>query len=466
MAKAGALLLPHVSQYDVDFVIPRIGMDIPVGIDPFLLYKSKTALFRDLHRLMLEAFNAGIDAVTRGALADARAILDFPEEPAIGFGYTKRGKGGSGVGSYMAGLIVETVASSPGLQERRIHHVEEMQLLAAGIGPDRVSDIAANLLKQFLIEYTQRQATIWQIPLRSGVPIHHVYDHNSKEWIDTHADLPVDGTDGSPILLVPRRLVRQLPWINYDDFLRTEFSAYLSARRARTRIHGSGTGKVGAKSKQDVVTATRSDIALVERYVRSRENRADDARPDTNYIDEDACRQAEELTQQLSAILPGREQAHTYQLLVLEIINYLFNPDLTDGQPEVRTVDGTERRDIVFTNESEEPFWTYVRTNHDGIFLMFEAKNAQGLDMAAINQTATYLGDRLGRLGFIVTRQRPSEAVTRKTFSVWNDSAPGRKVILVLNDDDLAELLALRCRNGSPTKWLQRHYRAFRTAVQ
>ena len=54
------------------------------------------------------------------------------------------------------------------LQKHGVRHVEEMQLLASHIGPDRVSDIAANVLKQFLIEYTQRQAGIWQIPLRAG----------------------------------------------------------------------------------------------------------------------------------------------------------------------------------------------------------------------------------------------------------------------------------------------------------
>ncbi len=465
MSKAGALLLPHVSQYDVDFVIPRIGVDIPVGIDPFLLFKSRNPEFRQLHQQLLDAFNAGIDAVKRGSPDEARAILDFPEESAIGFGYTKKGKGGSGVGTYMAGLIVDTVANSPGLQERGVRHVEEMQLLAAGIGPDRISDIAANLLKRFLIEYTQRQAAIWKIPLRSGVPVHHVYEHQSREWVDTHADLPVDDSDDSPILLVPRRLVRRLPWINYDDFLKTEFSAYLSARRMVVQRVSGAPDRV-SQAKTDVITATRSDIALVERYVKSREQLADEARPDTNYIDENSCRQAEALTARLREISPGHEGAKDYQLHVLEILNFLFNPDLTDGRPEVRTYEGTERRDILFTNESDESFWTYVRNSHDGIFVMFEAKHVQTLDMAAINQTATYLGDRIGRLGVIVTRCQPSEAIQRKTFSVWNDSSSNRKVILVLTDEHLAALLQLRCQNGSPTKWLQRHYREFRTAVQ
>jgi hypothetical protein len=50
-------------------------------------------------------------------------------------------------------------------------------------------------------------------------------------------------------------------------------------------------------------------------------------------------------------------------------------------------------------------------------------------------------------------------------FSVWNDSSP-RKTILTLADADLRQLLELRGKNASPTAWMQKHYRAFRTAVQ
>lgn len=129
-------------------------------------------------------------------------------------------------------------------------------------------------------------------------------------------------------------------------------------------------------------------------------------------------------------------------------------------------MDGTERRDIIFTNESDESFWDYVRTEHSGIIIMFEVKNTDDLDLPAINQTATYLGDRVGRLGVIVTRRAPSETVQRKIFSVWNDSAPNRKVILTMTDDELRELLDIRCRDKSPTKWMQKRYREFRTTVQ
>lgn len=171
-------------------------------------------------------------------------------------------------------------------------------------------------------------------------------------------------------------------------------------------------------AKPAVVTVTKRDIGLVERYVRSREAQAAEARPALDYIDEDACKEAEALKQRLSDISPGRESAAVYQYAILEILNYLFNPDLIAGEPEVRTIDGTERRDIIFTNDSDESFWEYIRTTHDGILLMFETQNTETLDISAINQTATYVGDRIGRLGIIVTRQSRPEAIRRKIFSV------------------------------------------------
>jgi len=104
-----APLLRNVSQYDVDFVIPRIGVDVPVGIDPFLLYKSRNPEYRKLHGILVGVFNAGVDAVQRGAIADARRILDFPEVSAVGMGYTRNSKQGSGVGTHLTGLILETL---------------------------------------------------------------------------------------------------------------------------------------------------------------------------------------------------------------------------------------------------------------------------------------------------------------------------------------------------------------------
>src|SRR5205085_12493458 len=108
--------------------------------------------------------------------------FQFTEVDEIGLGYTKKGKRGSGVGEFLSALITETLLDSPPLLERGIRHIEEMQLVSIGIGPDRISDIAANLLKKFLIEYTQKQCGLWEIPLVRGVPVEHIFDPDSNSW--------------------------------------------------------------------------------------------------------------------------------------------------------------------------------------------------------------------------------------------------------------------------------------------
>lgn len=401
----------------------------------------------------------------------AEYLFDFPEVAELGFGYTKkRGKRGAGVGTYTQTLILDALAHSPELQKRGVRHVEEMQLFSKGIGPDGISDMTGNILKGFLVSYTQRQCRLWTLPMKPDVPVAHVYDTVSQEWMDTFEELPVSPADGSAVLLVPRRWVRVLPWINYDHFARTELAPYLKSRRRGGRVPsvpnelGAPLASVGSKERG--VEFTRADVTLVDRYVDGRERAADQLSPSSDYLDGDVCARAGDLSRALRDLPSGHATAGAYQRLVLEILNFLFVPELADGRTEVRTIDGTERRDIIFTNESDLPFWDYVRGSHDGILLMFETKNTTGLTPDAINQTATYLGDRLGRLGVIVTRESPSEAILRKAISVWNDSGSDRKVILILCDSDLDALLKVCCDGGSTTKWVQAHYRNFRTSAQ
>ncbi len=458
-------LLPGVSQYEVDFVMPRLGIDVPVGIDPFLLFKSRDPELRSLHDRIIELFRSGVECIKAGQEQNARSIFQFPEVAEIGLGYTRQGKKGSGVGDFLSGLILKTLRDSPAMLDRGVRHVEELQLISMGIGPDRVSDIAGSLLKKFLIEYTQKQCAIWKIPITRGVPVQHIFDYERQIWVDGYFDLPISPVDNSPILLVPRRIVRALPWINYDDFVKLEFAVYLRAQGAKKNVSGrSATGPTAIK--QNVVAVTRKEIDRVDRYVRRKEESAVDAQPSSGFVDTGGYKaEADLLKRKLSEVPTGHADAAKYQQVVLEILNFLFNPELIDGELEVRTIDGTERRDIIFTNDSDSTFWTYARQEHSALYLMFEVKNTQSIDAAALNQTATYLGDRLGRLGFIVTRFLPDEAALRKAFSIYNDSSP-RKVILFLSDQDLFELLALKISDKDATRQIQKIYRNFRTSVQ
>lgn len=463
-----APLLRDVSQYEVDFVIPRVGVDLPLGIDPFLLFKSRDPLYANLHTVILDTFNAGIEALRKNRQAEARILLDFPEVDEIGLGNTKRGKKGTGVGTYLTELIIETLVDSPALMERGVRHIEEMQLVSNGIGPDRISDISANVIKSFLIEYTQQQCQLWNIPLVSGAPLPHVLDSASFGWHDGYFDLPLNPVDGTPILLVPRRLVRTLPWINYEDFFRHEFAAYLRAKKVKGTLSRPKLQQVDKieQNKTDVVAITRNEIHRIDNYIAIKESTASSAQPSLKYLEEDVLTpEAEQLKKRLAEIPSGSSAAADYQRTVLSILNYLFNPQLIDGRMEEKTIDGTERRDIIFTNDSDESFWDYVRNQHSALFIMFEVKNTDDLDNFHLNQTATYLGDRLGRLGFIVTRMPAKDAQIRKAISIFNNETP-RKVILFLSNEDLTKMIDIKCRSNNPMRYVQNLYRAFHTAAQ
>src|SRR5581483_7006695 len=94
-AEARAPLIADVSQYEVDFVIPRVGVDLPLCIDPFLLFKSRDSQYLALHGILITEFNGGNRALQSGDTEQVKRIFDFPEISATGPWYTKRAKGWS-----------------------------------------------------------------------------------------------------------------------------------------------------------------------------------------------------------------------------------------------------------------------------------------------------------------------------------------------------------------------------------
>ena len=452
-------LFPNLKQLEVDFVIPLVKGDLPLCVDPFLLYKSRDPELRLLHTHIIEHFAAGMGALASGNCSEAEHILTFPEVAEVGLGYGESNKRGSGLGTILRSLLIETLQASPAIMQRGIRHVEEMQLLSPGIGPDRIGDIASNILKNYLISYTQRQCQIHDIELVSNLPLGHIYDVSERTWRDGYYDLPVNPHDGGAVLLVPRRIVRQLPWINYDNFVRTEFRAYLAAKRGNVARGRSSL------TKNQVTATSRIETAIIDNYVKQREQQSQDAQPFMPTTAANVVSTATTLRDRLERLPVGHASAAEYQQLVLDVLTFVFCPDLIDGRLEERTIDGTERRDIIFTNDSDSTFLDYVRTQHGGLLLMFEVKNVEELSMQALNQASTYLGDRVGRLGFIVTRNPAGHNFLKKQIAIFNDSQP-RKVLLILSDQDLRSLIDARTKDESPIKWLQKRYREFHTSAQ
>ena len=454
------------TQADVDFVVPDLSGDRRLAIDPFLLFKSRSVEYRSAHARLLEVFNRAIGLYAQGDIAEAARILDFPEVNEIGLGYRETSAHGTGLGCFLNRLLLETLGESPALVARGVRHIEEMQLVALGINADRCSDIAANILKTFLIQYTQRQAEQYGIPLAAGVPVEHVFDLDDWVWHDGYFDLPINPLDPlrRPIILVPRRIVRALPWINFDDYQRLEFSMFLRAKRARARTIA---GVERIPSKADIVAVSRREVERIDHYIDRKEHDARDADPDAlvaagSRVLADECSR---LIAELGELGYGQEHAYRYQDLMFRTLNLLFEPELIEGRKQVRTEYGTEIRDLVYINDSDKTFWEFIRHQHGGFAIVFECKNTTTVENGDVDQIAGYLSDAMGYLGVVLTRQPLSLERRRKCAAWYNKGAPHR-VVISLTDQDIIRMLQMKVAGNDPTELIRNHYREFMARLQ
>src|SRR5271169_3170057 len=153
-----------VAQVDVDFAIPFLNEDLPLYVDPFLLWKSPSLQDQALHGAMITAFNH-LGWLARQGKSDAAAatLVRLSECDEVGLG-------GSGrrVGKRFSQSVAFEILSLLDLIQRYsrhgFNHFEEIQLFIDGVSKDRITDIACNFLKSFLIDFTIEQCDKIGVP--------------------------------------------------------------------------------------------------------------------------------------------------------------------------------------------------------------------------------------------------------------------------------------------------------------
>lgn len=251
---------------------PHLSVDTKLFIDPLLLLHAggqwaeahAELIAHFVHCYRLVAKSIGPTSVSAQA---ARRLLTFPEPYELGLGYTSDGTRGSGSGCKFADRMADgiAVAISAGLEVPE--HIEEIGILNEGIGADRISDCAANVIKSRLIGYTR------DIAKRNGIPVelHRVknahVDLNSARWVDEKALLPTKPISGRPILLVPRQVLGELPTLNADDWFDSAIN-----EDVRTTMNL----QVGQSvRKADIVSWARRHPDRVRTWARAQTSRKD-----------------------------------------------------------------------------------------------------------------------------------------------------------------------------------------------
>ena len=168
-----------------------------------------------------------------------------------------------------------------------------------------------------------------------------------------------------------------------------------------------------------------------------------------------------QLLRRLSEVQPGRADWSKYQRLAQEILTFTLCPPLEQPLPEHSNASGINRRDIILPNYSTSGFWHYMQMNYSAHYVVVDAKNyTKRVKKDAILQLANYLSEHgTGLFGAIVTRSagdRGAEATRREQWVI------NRKLIVILNDSDLEQMIQLKQPGGDPGLVIRQKIEDFR----
>lgn len=200
--------------------------DLPLFIDPFLLFNSESEKYKELHEKIIRYVGFLRDMSQGDQLSNGliKSWFLFPEVRQNWFGYSRIGNGGSGLGIDFATSLNKsffTILSNFGREEITSgSHLEKLTLIKEGVGKDSISDFTTNLIKSFLLEYTERFA-------KENIDDRYLYKHmvkkvdfnySTRTWVNKEYTLPT--YNGDYVLLTPRDiLTKDEPWISRNEMV-------------------------------------------------------------------------------------------------------------------------------------------------------------------------------------------------------------------------------------------------------
>jgi hypothetical protein len=247
--------------------------DLPLFIDPFLLFNSSKPEYQALHEDIIRYLEFLRDRSLEGSINDGlkRAWYYFSEVRQNWLGFTFLGNKGHALGHDFADALdknlLKLFEGEEGGKVSRGRHLEKLSLIRGGVGKDCISDFTTNLIKGYLLEYTQTFAMEHlNDDQRRKFRVRRVrFNYTTKSWEDGEYTLPMYGEDF--VLLTPEdMLTRDDTWINRSDLIRG-FDAIPPAiedEALRAQVSNYFSERlIGSKNQKDREVAIQ---ATIERY--------------------------------------------------------------------------------------------------------------------------------------------------------------------------------------------------------
>ncbi|EKE28192.1 MAG: hypothetical protein ACD_3C00086G0036 [uncultured bacterium (gcode 4)] len=199
--------------------------DNPAFVDPFLIFFSSKPEYKELHKNIIDYISYLKEKSDEWKFEERNAI--FSEVKEVWLWFSKNSNLWIWLNKHFANELKNNLSSllNSGGGITKSSHLEKLCLIWDRVWADKISDFTINLIKSFLIDYTQKFAEKnidekffcdFNIP-RS------VFDYSFWEWKSKTAKLPfIINKKGKKefVLLTPKDiLVKENGWITKNDYL-------------------------------------------------------------------------------------------------------------------------------------------------------------------------------------------------------------------------------------------------------
>jgi hypothetical protein len=435
----------------LDFVDVDLERDLPLFVDPFAFSIKQDEWSYRCTQHIVSFFQAVIDAIYRGDHDRAKRLLTNLSEPnETRLGISQDRPSGRGVSGKQAFDLYEALVESDAARSGVLSEIAECDLFIPGIGADKISDITTNVIREPLVEYTQSQCELHNIPLQSSVPAGTYWDMNVLEWTSNYADMPV--WKGNKILLIPKASVRYRMCLDsqeyYNHFVLNFLQAeHLRAGTALVQVLKNGKRRVTKKSLKDIhpfskgelyrFTKAHPEVLELYKRIERKELSATNRALDAEFNEAALC---DSISETLRAIPAGASAASEFHNLMIGTLEFIFYPHLIYPIKEREIHEGRKRIDITYTNAARGGFFSRLHTAHQvaSNVVMVECKNyASEISNPELDQLSGRFSINRGKLGLLVARSG-SELFIRRCRDTAQD---GRGFILPLFDNDIYAML-------------------------
>lgn len=443
------------SQAELDFVDIDPDEDIPLFFDPYVFANEDDAFCEACDQSINSFFQRVLDCVVRKDHVKGRALLSHLNEPnEICFGWSEGKPRGRGIGKMQASQIYDQLAASEAAKTGLLTDLAECELFVEGIGPDKISDITANIIRNILIKYTNEQCELHGIKDLPKVPSGSLWNVEKLKWEVGYVNLPV--IEQTPTILVPKKVVRWMGDLSHQhqkyyrhfvlNFLRDQYLNSGSAlvnilSDGRRRVYKSDVAELHPLSKDFLFRFSRDNPKVFEEYREAykRTHSVEISELDEDFDDDILV---DKIATQLTRLKSGGKDASRFHKLMVGVLEYLFYPNLTYPKVEHSIHDNRKRLDIQFANAAKTGFFRRIASHYNipCPYIAVECKNySNDPENPELDQLAGRFSPNRGKVGILCARMFENrDLFLRRCKDTSNDQ---RGFIIPLADDDILALL-------------------------